>query len=536
MSKDKKYLAIILILDTTNNTHHKDIQWFSDPRVFQMNIEFWDKMLKSDSDILCIRVQHERILSPGMCIYDKERQILKISHPETPSYGHTNYAMNITLNAFDIIRKHFDCEFIIKSSTSSFWVLSRLKELLLSLPKTGIYTVSMKFYNGISGSGYILSKDVVDIFIQHEHILRRSKLADDVTFSSLARQLGIPLQHMEICNIEYPNTPNVDEMIKTTNACQFRVKSSENRLENDTLIFKKIYEYFYKQLKPINLVGWHHDIDYSIIKSDEDIEIYHSNIINNNSKKKIYIQPEPDCICNMSEHIHKYHDKYDYILLFDTKNFKYKNVIPLIYGTTWIDAADYSNIDTTIKEFKISTLCGTKNWTIGHKLRIDLYINQLMLSNYPIELFRAPLDGHGTINKQILPDINNNKTIRSEHPAKIDLFKTFQFSIVIENCREYGYFSEKIVDCLITKTIPIYYGCENIRDYFKTDGWIILETDDIITELNEKLKVLSSTYYSKYTDTIEQNYQNAIKYSNGSQNIYNALSEIPYITIENKNL
>jgi hypothetical protein len=238
----------------------------------------------------------------------------------------------------------------------------------------------------------------------------------------------------------------------------------------------------------------------------------------------------------MSEHIHKYHDKYDYILLFDTKNFKYKNVIPLIYGTTWIDAADYSNIDTTIKEFKISTLCGTKNWTIGHKLRTDLYINQRMLSNYPIELFRAPLDGHGTINKQILPDINNNKTIRSEHSAKIDLFKTFQFSIVIENCREYGYFSEKIVDCLITKTIPIYYGCENIRDYFNTDGWIILETDDIITELNEKLKVLSSTYYSKYTDTIEQNYQNAIKYSNGSQNIYTALSEIPYITIENKNL
>ena len=531
MSSNKRYLGIIVILDTTNNIHHKDIQWFADPRVFQMNMEVWDKILKLDSDILCIRVQHDRILRKGMFLYDNQRQILKVSHFETPSYGHTNYAMNVTLNAFDIIRKHFDYDFIIRSSTSSFWVLSRLKELLQTLQKTNVFKGSKQFFNGVTGSGFILSKDVVDVFLKHEHILRNSNLADDVTFSALARQIGIPLQDMEICNIEFPNTPNVDQMIKNTTACHFRVKSSENRLENDTIIFNNIYEYFYNELKPITLVGWHHDIDYNAIKSKEDIEIYHSNIINNNSKKKIYVQLEPNVICNMSEHIHKYHYLYDYILLFDTRNFKYKNVIPLIYGTTWIDKSDYGNIDTTIKEYKISTLCGTKNWTIGHKLRIDLYMNQLMLSNYPIELFRTALDGHGTINKQTLPDINNNKTIRSERSAKNDLFKTFQFSIVIENCREYGYFSEKIVDCLITKTIPIYYGCENISDYFNTEGWIILETDDIVTELNEKLKILNDSYYDNYKPAIEENYNKAITYSSCIENIYTSISKIPYIHI-----
>jgi FkbM family methyltransferase len=159
-------------------------------------------------------------------------------------------------------------------------------------------------------------------------------------------------------------------------------------------------------------------------------------------------------------------------------------------------------------------------------------MNQLMLSNYPIELFKVPSDGHGTINKQILPDINNNKTIRSEHSAKIDLFKTFQFSIVIENCREYGYFSEKIIDCLITKTIPIYYGCENISDYFNTDGWIILETDDIVTELKEKLQILNANYYHRYKNVIEENYKKAITYSSCVDNLYNSMSKIPYISID----
>jgi hypothetical protein len=66
----------------------------------------------------------------------------------------------------------------------------------------------------------------------------------------------------------------------------------------------------------------------------------------------------------------------------------------------------------------------------------------------------------------------------SSDSSKIEIFETYMFSIVIENSRQIHYFTEKIIDCLLTKTIPIYYGCPNISDYFDTSGWIILETRD----------------------------------------------------------
>lgn len=529
--QSKKYLAILLIHDPTNLVSDTDIQWAANPSIFQMNIDIWNKILKIDPDILCIRVQHDRTLTSGTYMFDTETHILKVSHSGIPSYGHTDYAMNITLNAFDIVRKLFEYDFIIRSTTSSFWILHRLKTLLHSLPKTRLYKGSKQFHDGITGSGFILSKDVVDVFLDHQEYLRSSTVADDVTFSNLAKVLNIPLEDMSICNIEFPKTSNIDEMIRTTDACHFRVKSDYERLQIDTIIFNKIYHYFYTFSRQVSLVGWHHEADYSCIKSNENVEIYHSNTISDNNVKKIYIQPEPDCICNIKQHLEKNHNKYDYILCFDTKTFNYPNVIPLLYGSTWIEKTDYLNIDRNIKEYKISSLCGTKNWTIGHSLRIALFMNQLQLSRFPLEIFRTPPDGHGTLNNQILPDINNNKLIRAEHSAKIDLFKTFQFSIVIENCREYGYFSEKIVDCLITKTIPIYYGCENIGDYFNTDGWILLQTNDIISELNEKLELLNESYYNNYTSVIEENYHKAIQYSSTMENIYKSIAKIPYIRI-----
>jgi hypothetical protein len=81
---------------------------------------------------------------------------------------------------------------------------------------------------------------------------------------------------------------------------------------------------------------------------------------------------------------------------------------------------------------------------------------------------------------------------------------------VIENSRQNNYFSEKLIDCLITKTIPIFYGAPNISSYFNTTGWIILENENIDECLN-KIDCLNDIYYSKYIDIIEENYQECIK-------------------------
>ena len=59
-------------------------------------------------------------------------------------------------------------------------------------------------------------------------------------------------------------------------------------------------------------------------------------------------------------------------------------------------------------------------------------------------------------------------------------------------------FTEKITDCFMTGTIPIYYGIENIGDYFNPDG-IILLTD------NFEIKDLSFDLYNSKLESVEEN-------------------------------
>ena len=114
--------------------------------------------------------------------------------------------------------------------------------------------------------------------------------------------------------------------------------------------------------------------------------------------------------------------------------------------------------------------------------------------------------------------------------AKVVLFSDFQFSIVIENTREKNCISEKIIDCLLMKTIPIYYGCENIHDIFDTTGWIMLETTESThKELLTKLQDVDESYYMMYKDTIEKNYVIAKKYASYSHNLCEALVKLPFI-------
>ena len=58
---------------------------------------------------------------------------------------------------------------------------------------------------------------------------------------------------------------------------------------------------------------------------------------------------------------------------------------------------------------------------------------------------------------------------------KEDGLKDYCFSFAMENATYSNMFTEKITDCFMTGTIPIYYGISNIGDYFNTDGIIILD-------------------------------------------------------------
>ena len=91
---------------------------------------------------------------------------------------------------------------------------------------------------------------------------------------------------------------------------------------------------------------------------------------------------------------------------------------------------------------------------------------------------------------------------------KKDGLEKYKFSIVIENSIQDTYFTEKIIDCFATKTVPIYYGTSKIANFFDKDGIISFNT---VEELKEILDDLSDKDYEKMSKGIEKNF-NSYKY------------------------
>lgn len=236
----------------------------------------------------------------------------------------------------------------------------------------------------------------------------------------------------------------------------------------------------------------------------------------------IYLQQEPEVIGKSKEYLLKNGNLYDVILTFDKDVLqKYSNAILFTFYTpTWLDEKDYTNIDIERKKFQISTLVGGKRMTRAHEMRLLLYFNQLALESLPFTFFRSCAP-------PLLPEIRKNPFLESkDFSAKVTLFLDYQFHLAIENSRQENYFTEKLIDCLISKTIPIYCGCPNIEEYFYTEGWIILE-EITPSEILEKCSCLHAEYYKQYETTIEANYKKALYYKEHYERLNRVLASLP---------
>jgi hypothetical protein len=54
----------------------------------------------------------------------------------------------------------------------------------------------------------------------------------------------------------------------------------------------------------------------------------------------------------------------------------------------------------------------------------------------------------------------------------------FRYSVAVENSRHDHYWTEKIADCFLAGTVPIYWGAPNIKDYFPVDAMIVIDSLD----------------------------------------------------------
>ena len=83
---------------------------------------------------------------------------------------------------------------------------------------------------------------------------------------------------------------------------------------------------------------------------------------------------------------------------------------------------------------------------------------------------------------------------------KADGLVPYRYSVVIENVRERNYFTEKLVDAILCKTVPIYWGCPNIGDFFDTEGMILC---DGASDIQTALRAMTTADYAARAPLIE---------------------------------
>lgn len=162
------------------------------------------------------------------------------------------------------------------------------------------------------------------------------------------------------------------------------------------------------------------------------------------------------------------------------------------FGCCWVPPEEQMIYDKTKN---LSIISSNKTFTDGHKLRHTV-----------ISRYKEHMDVYG----------------RGYSPIefKLEGLKDYRFQIVIENCKRDYWFTEKLIDCFMTGTIPIYWGCPSIGDFFDTEGMIII---DNIEDIGKVIPLLDETLYLSKKEHIQKNYDLGKKYLLPDQLIYNYL-------------
>jgi hypothetical protein len=226
-------------------------------------------------------------------------------------------------------------------------------------------------------------------------------------------------------------------------------------------------------------------------------EIHHcalKNLPSNDRYAVLLHSGEPSTLRWGKNDVRKHAHLFNLILTTDVELLTIRNTKFFIFGDSWINNFPLK------KYFEISFL-----YSAGCGLALDGY-----------DIRREVWENRHTINSPKKFWVSGIRTPHAEHEEKeIYPFHTKQelfdsmFSICIENSSEENYFTEKIIDAFRSFTVPIYYGCKNIRDYFDPDGILHFQN---INELHHLCKNLNPDDYWGRLSAIASNYEKASKY------------------------
>jgi len=208
-----------------------------------------------------------------------------------------------------------------------------------------------------------------------------------------------------------------------------------------------------------------------------------SEALSSGSEHKVAVLFEPVVVDpQIYRFVEQHHDAFDFVCTFDERLAGTENFVYYPYGTTWIDEG-YRGVNIKMKN--LSMIASDKRFTHGQRLR-----------HVVADRFKDRIEGlFGRGYKPIA--------------KKIDGLAYYRYSIAIENCAVNSYFSEKIMDCFLTGTVPIYWGFPKAHEFFDPDGMILFESLD---GLDAAIGSLGEEDYERRLPAVKRNFEAALEY------------------------
>lgn len=206
-------------------------------------------------------------------------------------------------------------------------------------------------------------------------------------------------------------------------------------------------------------------------------------------KRKIAWILEPRAIHpQVYEWIEQNNRLFDFVLTFDTDLInRGENFLYYPHGRCWINGSPTVEVETGHGQYNLkksktcSIIASSKNFTTGHQLR-----HKIIQSKYDdVDVF-----GYGY------------KPVESKRES----LDEYRFSITIENSIQPGYWTEKIVDCFATQTIPIFWGDRSIAEHFDENGILFFNDMNELEEILNQISENGQEMYESRRQAIRRNY------------------------------
>ena len=126
-------------------------------------------------------------------------------------------------------------------------------------------------------------------------------------------------------------------------------------------------------------------------------------------------------------------------------------------ASTWVP--DYDGLDLT-KTANVSLIASARRDQEGHRLRHAV-----------VDAARAQGLDMQVMGRGYAP---------FEH--KSEGHAPYRFSVVIENLRAPGYFTEKLIDALLCESVPIYWGAPDVAEHIDAAGMIVCTSEAEIVQ------------------------------------------------------